>query len=866
MSFFFQKTGQKVRQPKEPVEAAKPIGAQAKAAGVALRRLGCKACPLNRAPVHAPKMVPRVPKTPLIYFLGEAPGKDEDEQSGSPFTGPSGSLLRECIPDGMAQYCAFDNIINCRPPNNRTPAFTEIQCCTPRRELFIEQAKPKLIVGVGYIPTQWALGSVDMSGIRGRLFAVKVGNHTCWFLPTYHPSFILRIAHNKRQPLRSRLGHCFRMDIQRAFALLEGLDPPIIDEDVRGGITRYDGEDFDGLISALRVARRQPVKCVDLETKGLRPYSNGALLVSAAISHGNTNFAFSIDHPKAQWSIPQRNKILEEFGLLVSDDTIKVAHNVPFELEWLIWAYGPQVVDHAAWECTQVQAHILDERRGKKDASGEERKAPYQTLAFLVKQHLGVTYKSAFKLNKKDMTKSDLGEILIYNGADTKHTLRLWHHQNKLLKQQGLYDAYLEAVPRQPTVALMQTIGAPVDQAALQEAKGELEPEIEDLEAEINDLDVVKNYIKDREVFNPGSQRDVVVIFRDYLKYKVTEGERTSVDKNVLDTIEHPLADLIVQLRNRSKMKSTYIDGLEAGKGGIIFPDGLLHTNFNTTYTETGRLSSDEPNLQNYPKRNDLWIRRPIVPPKGHVMVAVDYGQLEACTGAMCSKDKYLVKALWEDYDIHHEWGVKIATKLPALVDNKLNDKKIMGKFRSLVKNKMVFPAFFGATNESVCAYLIGATGHHIDQPVIDDIMDEFWATFDGMRSWQEQLMRKYYDIGYVETLTGRRHRYPLTRNQAINMPVQGTAADLVCDAMVRLSHLSLTTGKPYLHPVLNIHDDLTFFIPEKVLDTTLETIIREMLTFSYDWVNVPLSVEVSIGPNWADLDPIGKFWSHKDV
>ncbi len=338
----------------------------------------------------------------------------------------------------------------------------------------------------------------------------------------------------------------------------------------------------------------------------------------------------------------------------------------------------------------------------------------------------------------------------------------------------------------------------------------------------------------------------------------------TSTDKNVLNQIDHPLANLLLQLRNKSKLKSTYIDGLP------VYPDSKLHTSFNTCLTETGRLSSDSPNLQNFPKRNDSWIRKLIVAPHGHLMVAIDYGQLEACTGAMCSQDKYLVNALWQDYDIHQEWAEKAGHKAPGLVGGKANltDKVKMKKFRSLIKNKLVFPAFFGAANESVHDYLVAGTGYDVNQHDVDDLMDEFWATFDGFKQWQDRTMKQFYEVGYVETLVGRRHHYPLTRNQAINMPVQGTAADLVCDAMFRLSYLAAENQQWHIHPVLNVHDDLTMFVPDddRVLEDALRIFTREMLTFSYPWINVPLSVEVSIGKNWGELEPIGKFWSNKDV
>ena|ERR1700689_5329182 len=159
-----------------------------------LHRLGCRACPLDKADIHTPKMLPTLAAHTDIYFLAEAPGKDEDQNTGKPLTGPSGKLLRSCIPDGFEATCSFDNVCNCRPPENRTPTPNEVECCRPRREKFIPQAKPKLIVGLGAVPLQAMFNSTDLSGLRGRVFAVNVGGHHCWFLPTYHPSYILRKA------------------------------------------------------------------------------------------------------------------------------------------------------------------------------------------------------------------------------------------------------------------------------------------------------------------------------------------------------------------------------------------------------------------------------------------------------------------------------------------------------------------------------------------------------------------------------------------------------------------------------------------------------------------------------------------------
>jgi DNA polymerase-1 len=380
---------------------------------------------------------------------------------------------------------------------------------------------------------------------------------------------------------------------------------------------------------------------------------------------------------------------------------------------------------------------------------------------------------------------------------------------------------------------------------------------------------VVKAYVADHKEFNPLSDRDTLTVFKDYLKRPEVLVEdkhgksRYSTDKNVLDKIEHPLAKLIVTMRNRTKLKSTYVDCFELGKGSSIWPDGKLHTSFNTTFAETGRTSSDEPNMKNFPKRNDAWVRRQVIAPKGYTMVAVDYGQLEGCTGAMCTKDKYLVDALWNEYDMHMEWAEKLVHEYPDWVGNDdFKDKAVAKKYRSIAKNKLVFPAFFGATDESISGYL------KIPVENIKTVMDEFWSTFTGFRSWQEKLMKRYYDTGLVASPTGRLHRYPLTRNQAINFPIQSVACDIVSRGMNTLSELAVEEQAWHLHPILNIHDDLSFMVPDddKIIEESIDTIYRVMLSPGYDFINVPLSVSCSIGKHWFQMEELGKFWSHKDL
>ena len=876
MSLFFEKVSREVKRPNKLQRSASQLNA-----------LGCPACPLNKAKVNTPKMAPTLVEDTWIYFIGEAPGKIEDEQ-GKPFVGPSGQIVRKCITIPV-KHCSFDNVCRDRPsPKNDDPPWVAIQCCRGHIERDIERSKPKLIVGLGKFAQQWVLGSVDTTGMRGRIFAVKIGGHSCYFMPTYHPARVIHSAvdqakRQKKDPkrlshdemLKSLSGRTFKLDIEKACDFVTNCTPPVIpsEKDVRSQIQTFTGNDkFDLLIPLLKKAITAPVKSIDIETTHLRPYAKGAKILSCAISFNKTNISFAIDHPKANWSRSQRTAILNTLKELISNDTVKIAHNAIFECEWFAHYLGKESINHCAWECTQLQAHFIDERRGSRQSNNEEENLsnPYQALNFLVKMYFGVPFKDWFKVNRKDIVHDDLNEMLLYGGADTFFTLRLWGSQTELLRASGLYNAYLGALPRQPTVALMQHLGIPVNQTKVKELQGKLADQIAVIEAEIESLPVVKQYIKDKSKsvrnfeFNPLGH-DALNIFKDYLKrdeINVEDGDkvRVSIDKHVLEKIDHPLATLIISLRNKTKMKSTYVDGLELNKGDIIWPDGKLHPHFNTTFTTTSRLSSSDPNAQNWPKRNDNWIREPIKASDGYIMVAVDYGQLEMCGAAMCSCDKILVKNLWEDYDTHMFWAARLAELCPERVEGDFSDPKVAKFLRSIVKNQLVFPAIYGSTNKSM------SEGLGVDIGIVNELMDEFWTTFKGIKKWQNNLLQSYREKGYVEDLMGRRRHHPLTANEAINAPIQSVSSNIVVDAMNRLSYIASTEGKWYLHPHLNIHDDLSSFVPIKRSDEAIERIIVEMLTPSFDFINVPLSVEVSVGPDWANLEPVGKFWSHKDL
>lgn len=877
MSFFFAKAKRepKKERPNAGPRAGSSVTAKTKQSAGALNRLGCKACTLANC---GDRIEPafREEKRVDVFFLGEGP-TSADERRGKPMQGKPGALLKELTPKGYS--VGTGNIVQHRPPNDREPAWAEIECCRGHVTAAIEQARPRLIVGLGMLAMRWVLDSADVIGMRGRIFSVQIGNHKCFFMPTYSPEFVIRNAYEPDRPLQSRMGSAFKFDLERAFKYVDRKTKPIIitPQEAKEDIKTFNGQraSFLGikeLLSEFEAVMKAKKWALDFETYPLRPYSPGAAVMTASISFWvgdkiNT-FSFAIDHPKAGWSKKERELILAAFLKLVKNrKATKIAHNVPFELEWLFFLFGLEVADHKGWEDTMVMAHLLDERKGA--GREEDRRPTYQNLNFLCKQYFGLQLKSIFKLNKKDMRTSDIDECLIYNGTDSKHTLLLHEVQYDFLVEEELTELFEFIKPRQTTVAIMQNLGIPVNQKVTREFQKRLDGEVKEIEKEIAGLKVVKKFSEDQgKPFNPHSQPELVTLLRDYLKRseikvagkKFGDPERIAVDKGVLERIDHPLAGLIVKLRNRQKLKSTYVDEFVMGTGKLIYPDGLLHTNFNTTFTTSGRLSSDDPNLQNFPKRDDKWVRAQVHAPKGYVMLSIDYGQLEWCLACICCKDRVMVDATWTGYDVHMVWAKKIAKRWPVLVGGKkyLEDEGKLKKARGLVKNKMVFPVIFGATEQSVAGYL--------DMPsdVAADVFKEFWDTFGGLGSWQKKLMKSYYQEGYVENLFGRKRRYPMTKNEAINHPIQSTAAEIVCDAMDRISMMACETGQWHLHPRLNIHDDLTFLIPddEAVIDESIEILVRMMLDLSFDFVNVPMSVEASLGTDWENQVEIGKFWT----
>jgi len=817
-----------------------------------MHKLTCKACPRNKDNklIHAKMLPTGTAKPGRVYILGEAPGETEDVQ-GRQFVGRSGKYLRAQIPRSWEKQIRWNNTIRCRPPNNRNPLPNEIECCRPLQRADIEQYKPEVIILVGLVPTNWLLGAgkQGINAWRGRYVPVKVGEHVCWAYPILHPAGVLRRSGGHKY--KSEVEKVFEMDLKCLFrALNKGLPAPeVISKGYTDKITwirNGNKADVDRVRSILTEMAKEKVCSVDIETKNLRPYKKDSRILSCSVTtkhHGT--FVFPVQR-KGFWKTEALEKticaVLKEF-LFTSGQ--KVCHNTKFEQEWFAYYFGMQAVLNTKWADTMAQAYALDSRKGMLN------------LDVLIFLHFGFRLKALSDIDtRKDMEKYTIHELCEYNGLDTKYTLALFYKLRPIVRREGLSKVVLERVRTGATLVGAQLLGVPANKATADRLGKELSRAIRLQVRKGRRTKAWKKFVaKVGRDPNPDSHPDMVELFDKIMhvkEVKTASGGVTTKDEvlSKLSPKKYPVAPVILQVRSLATIKGTFIDPLE----GLVYPDGRLHTSYGHLFTASGRLNSEDPNLQNWPNHT-VWKKiREIIEEEFRDVVSFDYGQIEARVIAMASQDDTFVQMLWDEYDVHAEWAQRLVDEyhgcLRAIgIKGKFSDSAVAKQYRQEVKNKWVFPLFFGANEYSVAGNL------NLPQDVASYLYHEFWSIFEGIHEWQKELTSLYDRRGYVETLTGRRRYAPCSYNEQINHPIQGTASDIVIDASTRLQDKGIQFN-------LNVHDDLTFLM--KATKKAVRRIAREMCRPTFDFVNVPLVIEVKSGPNWYAQKEIGVFSSNK--
>jgi DNA polymerase-1 len=405
--------------------------------------------------------------------------------------------------------------------------------------------------------------------------------------------------------------------------------------------------------------------------------------------------------------------------------------------------------------------------------------------------------------------------------------------------------ALLEDVelPLAGVLARMQAAGVAIDVAYLGELSETMGDRMRSLEQDI--------YTHAEEEFNLNSPPQLRVILYDKLKLRTGKRTKTgfSTDADTLEKLrhEHPIVDALLQYRELSKLKSTYLDALPP----LVSPDdGRIHTTFNQVAAATGRLSSVNPNLQNIPIRGETGrqVRKAFVAAPGHTLVVADYSQIELRVLAHLSGDRALSEAFATDTDVHAATAGKVFGLPPDQVDSELRRRA-----------KVVNYGLAYGMNAFGLASRLG-----IPPDEAQEFIDAYFAGFPKIREFLDHQVTMASAEGFTATILGRRRYLPelqspnprirnLGRRMALNAPIQGSAADIMKLAMIRVASAVETLPATM---VLTVHDELVFEAREGATEEVAEAARKEME--SAHELSVPLRVDVGSGPDWAVAAPAG--------
>ena len=526
------------------------------------------------------------------------------------------------------------------------------------------------------------------------------------------------------------------------------------------------------------------------------------------------------------------NDFIEIFKPVFDDNKIKkVCQNGKFDIA-VLKKYGIEVNNF--FFDTMIASYAIDpdEKHGMDDLS----------VKYLNYQPIPL---SDLIGTKKDPTKIfdvDLNNLSDYASEDADITYCLYEVLSKEVEINNLTKLCYEIeFPLVPVLENMEREGVKVDEKFLKLLSKDLQRMMDNYSNEIWKLA--------GEQFNINSSTQLQKILYD--KLKLTTGKKTktgfSTDARSLDALqgEHEIIDVILNYRQVQKLKSTYTDSLPQ----LIHPKtGRIHTDFNQTVASTGRLSSNNPNLQNIPIRTELGkeIRKAFIPrDKNYLILSADYSQIELRIMASICGDEGLCNAFRKGEDIHRSTAAMVFQVDPEDVTSDMRRKAKEVNFGIL--------------------YGIGVFGLKtrlgISQAHAKEIIDTYFKSFKNVKEYMEASVKKAREKGFAETLVGRRRfmRNINSNNRAvrtfeeraaINMPVQGTAADMIKLAMINI-HRELEKRKSKTKMVLQVHDELVFDAHKDEVDE-LRPLIKEIMETSFP-LNVPVVVDTGIGDNWLD-------------
>ncbi len=581
----------------------------------------------------------------------------------------------------------------------------------------------------------------------------------------------------------------------------------------------------------------------DVETTGTDQMRVDLVGIALAVDT-ETGYYIPVGHQKGQ-QLPVAKVMDALRGPLTNPHIEKYAHNASYDFV-VTKRYGLEVQPIAfdtmiaEWVCDPVSKFL-----------GLKNLVPHRTGEYMTE----ISELIGKGRNQKTMDEVPIEQAASYAAADATMTHKLVTILRSDLEQQGLIELYntLE-IPLIPVITSMEQAGVAIDAGYFKQMSTQLDEQLIRIEAEINAL---SGGYGEFNINSPKQLNDVLFgklgLSTEGLK-KTTHGYSTDVvtlEKLKADT-KHPILVQILEYRELSKLKSTYVDALPE----LINPyTGRLHTSYNQTGTSTGRISSSNPNLQNIPIRTEIGrdVRRGFIAPPGYVLLAVDYSQIELRVLAHISKDETLLEAFSQGQDIH-------AATAAAVYG--IDVKDVTYEQRSFAK-RVNFGLIYG-----MGAFRL-ARDSDLTLAEANEFIETYFQRLPRVRDYIEQPKQKARDPEGVRTLFGRVRHFATLENSgshsnrqaiqaedraAINMPIQGTAADIMKRAMIDL-HNQLISRKLTSRMILQVHDELVLEVLENEQQAAHQLVV-DVMEGAYKLL-APLKANAQVGPNWRDMKGI---------
>lgn len=572
----------------------------------------------------------------------------------------------------------------------------------------------------------------------------------------------------------------------------------------------------------------QPILSLDTETTGTDPIR--AELVGMSFAYAE-NQAFYVPVPADR---TEAQRIVDKFKpVFENPQTLKVGQNIKYDM--LVLAnYGVEI--QGPIFDTMIAHYVLQPELHHGMDYLAEIYLHYETIK--IEELIGPKGK-----NQKNMRDLDPANIYRYACEDADVTLKLKNVLEKELKQNDAEALFRDIeMPLVPVLAYMERNGVRIDTEALKETSRHFTTRMNQIEEEVHRLAGVE--------FNIASPKQVGEVLFDRLKIvdkpKKTKTGQYVTSEEVLESLKgkHEIVEKILEHRGLKKLLGTYIDALPQ----LINPQtGHIHTSFNQTVTATGRLSSSNPNLQNIPIRNEdgKEIRKAFIPDEGCEFFSADYSQIELRIMAHLSEDPHMIEAFRENQDIHAATAAKIYKE-------KLED--VTREQRSKAKTAN-FGIIYGISVFGLAERL------NIDRKEAKELIDGYFENYPHVKEYMDKSIQSAREKGYIETIFRRRRYLPdinsrnavvrgYAERNAINAPIQGSAADIIKVAMIRIYRRFREEGIRS-KMILQVHDELNFSVLPEEKEKVQQIVITEMES-AYK-MKVPLQADCGWGQNWLE-------------